>query len=189
MVPDRNSSINLGPGTGSDQKKTRNIVPPSHSSLGFDIQELLQTNLQRRSLTRRWRCHGSGARTFHSLPYFSTEFLCNWHKCVSLGQCCGSGSGFGIRYPVPFWSLDPGWVKNLDPDPDEQPRIIFPRAWTQFFWLQFLNSLMRIRDPGRKKIQIRDRKKFGSGTCRICNTESRYGYRVKSRASRNLAFV
>ncbi len=33
-----------------------------------------------------------------------------------------------IRHPVPFWSLDPRWVKSQDPDPGWTPRIIFPRA-------------------------------------------------------------
>ncbi len=65
-----------------------------------------------------------------------------------------------IRDPVPFWSLDPGWVKNQDPDPVWATQIIFLRAYKQFFGLKYLNFLMGIRDgknldPGWKK--------FGSG--------------------------
>ncbi len=53
---------------------------------------------------------------------------------------------------MPFWPLDPGWVKNQDPDPWWTTRIIFPR---------YLNSLILIRDgkdsdPGWKQ--------FGSAT-------------------------
>ncbi len=63
----------------------------------------------------------------------------------------GSGafltSGSGIR--------DPWWVKNQDPG--WTTRIIFPRASKQFFVLKYLISLTWIRDPGWKKIRIRDK--------------------------------
>jgi hypothetical protein len=61
----------------------------------------------------------------------------------------GSGAfltpGSGIR--------DPGWVKSQDPDPgsgirDEQPRSYFLELRNHFFGLKYLNSLMRIQDPG-----------------------------------------
>ncbi len=44
--------------------------------------------------------------------------------------------------------MDPGW----------KTRIIFLRAEKPFFWLKYLNSLMRIQDPGpgMEKIRIRD---------------------------------
>jgi hypothetical protein len=51
-----------------------------------------------------------------------------------------------------------------DPDPGLTTRIIFPRAWKQFFGLKYFNSLMgwekiRIRDPGWKKLEYRIRDK------------------------------
>ncbi len=56
--------------------------------------------------------------------------------------------------------------KNQDPYLGWTSRIIFPRAWKQFFGLKYLNSLMRFRDPeslwpwirdlGWKKIRIRN---------------------------------
>ncbi len=48
------------------------------------------------------------------------------HITAYIFQCCGSGSG--IRDLVPFWPLDPGWVKNQDPEPGWTTQIIFPRA-------------------------------------------------------------
>jgi hypothetical protein len=53
---------------------------------------------------------------------------------------------------------NPGWVKSQDPDPGWKTRIIFLRAEKPFFWLKYLNSLMRIRDPGSgmEKNQFRD---------------------------------
>jgi len=55
-----------------------------------------------------------------------------------------------ILDPVPFYPLDRGCVKSQDPD--EQPRSYFRELRNHFFWLKYLNSLMRIRDPGWKKI-------------------------------------
>ncbi len=52
---------------------------------------------------------------------------------------------------------DPGWVKSQNPDPDEQPGSYFRDLRNPFFGLQYLNSLMRIRDPGSWM------EKFGSG--------------------------
>ncbi len=60
-------------------------------------------------------------------------------------QCCGSGSGSGIRYP--------GWVKKQDPEPGWITLIIFPRALIQFFGLNTL-ILWCIRDG---KTRIRDK--------------------------------
>jgi hypothetical protein len=67
-----------------------------------------------------------------------------------------SGSVFRIRNPVPFWPLDPGWVKSQDPNPGfrirvEQPVSYYLELRNHFFGLKYLNSLMRIRDPGLKK--------------------------------------
>ncbi len=61
--------------------------------------------------------------------------------------------------PVPFypWIRDPGWVKIRiwiwDPNPVWTTRIIFPRAKEKLFGLKYLNSLMRIRDPGCKQFR------------------------------------
>ncbi len=46
------------------------------------------------------------------------------------------------------WIRDPGWAKNQDPD-------YFLELGNHFFGLKYLNSLMRIRDPGWTQ--------FGSG--------------------------
>jgi hypothetical protein len=57
--------------------------------------------------------------------------------------------------------------KNQDPDPGPgfTTRIIFPRAYKQFFGLKYLNTLMRIRDQGWKKFGfgIRDGKNSDPG--------------------------
>jgi hypothetical protein len=55
-----------------------------------------------------------------------------------------------ILDPVPFYALDRGCVKSQDPD--EQPRSYFRELRNHFFWLKYLNSLMRILGPGWKKI-------------------------------------
>jgi hypothetical protein len=51
--------------------------------------------------------------------------------------------------------MHPGWVKSQDPDPGSgiNNQDIFPRALKTIFLGKYLNSLMRIRDPGFK---IRD---------------------------------
>jgi hypothetical protein len=71
------------------------------------------------------------------------------------GPCqCGSWFGFrkyggsGIRFLFDSLIGDLGWVKNQDPDPGWTTRIIFTRAKKNFLGLKYLNSLMRIRDPG-----------------------------------------
>ena len=82
--------------------------------------------------------------------------------------------GSGIRDPVPFWSLDsgsgiqdrdPGWVKSQDLDPGsgsgmDNPDLISESWETIFCLLKYLNSFMRIRDPGSgmEKIWIRDQR-------------------------------
>ncbi len=80
-------------------------------------------------------------------------------------QCFGSGSG--IRDPVPFWPLDPGWVESQHPDPgsriqDEQPGSYFLELRNHFFGVKILKffdadpgsgmETVRIRDPGWKKV-------------------------------------
>ncbi len=63
-----------------------------------------------------------------------------------------------IRDWVPFWPLDPGsgMGESQHPDPGWTTRIIFFRALETivllFCGLKYLNSLMRIRDPGWKKV-------------------------------------
>jgi len=69
-----------------------------------------------------------------------------------------SGSVFRIRNPVPFWPLDPGWVKSQDPNPGfrirvEQPVSYYLELRNHFLGLKYFNSLIRIRswknsDPG-----------------------------------------
>ncbi len=68
-------------------------------------------------------------------------------------QCCGSW----IRDPMPFWPLDAGsgWVKIRIQIRDKLPGSYFRELKNHFFDLKYLNSLMRLRDPGWKK--------FGSG--------------------------
>jgi hypothetical protein len=71
-----------------------------------------------------------------------------------------------IRDPVPFWPLDPGWVESQHPDPGWTTRIICSNESLEtIFWLKFLNSLKRIRDPGWRQFGsgIREGKKVGSG--------------------------
>jgi hypothetical protein len=59
-----------------------------------------------------------------------------------------------------FWPLDPGWVNHQDPDPGYgsgmKSRIIFPKAWKQFFQLKMLNFLDADQDPGSGHPQIRN---------------------------------
>ncbi len=93
-------------------------------------------------------------------------------------QCCISGSG--TRNPVTFWPPDPGWTS----------RIIFPRAWKQFFGLKILKFVDAdpeyfwpwIRDG---KIRIRD-KHPGSETLILCKSERplSLGHRVPPSAVR-----
>jgi hypothetical protein len=80
-----------------------------------------------------------------------------------------------IRYLFNPWIRDPGWAKSQDPNPgsesgirirDEQPRSYFLELRNHFFGLKYLNSLMRIRDPGWKKFgsRIQDGKKSDPGS-------------------------
>jgi hypothetical protein len=73
-------------------------------------------------------------------------------------QCCGSESG--IRCLFDPWIRDPGWVESQHPDPGsgmniEQPGSYFLELRNHFFSflrLKYLNSLIRIRDRGWKKV-------------------------------------
>jgi hypothetical protein len=58
-------------------------------------------------------------------------------------QCCGSW----IRHPFDPWTR----VKIRIRIRDEQHGSYFRELRKQFFGLKYLNSLMRIRDPGWKK--------------------------------------
>ncbi len=75
-------------------------------------------------MPRTWR------RRKRSLPSSSLPRLSYRHV-----RCSNKNSVLRIRIgdPVPFWPLDPGWVKNQDPDPGWTTRVIFPRAYKQFF--------------------------------------------------------
>ena len=68
-------------------------------------------------------------------------------------QCCGSESGIRCLCP-----LDPGWVKNLDPDPGWTTRIIFPRAQKQLFWVKIHKFFDADSGSGMEKYRIRDGK-------------------------------
>ncbi len=75
-------------------------------------------------------------------------------------QCRGSGSG--IWESVPFWPLDPGSGMGKNSDPGWTPGSYFRELWNHFFGLTYLNSLMRVRNPGWKtlgSVMV----KFGSG--------------------------
>ncbi len=77
------------------------------------------------------------------------------HKVAKIVQITFSFANLfqcsSVADPVPFWPLDPGWMKNQDPDPGWTSRIIFPRAKKLFFGLKILILLFRhgsgIRDP------------------------------------------
>jgi hypothetical protein len=75
-----------------------------------------------------------------------------------------------IRDPVPFWPLDPGSGMGRKSASgsgirDEQPGSYFLELRNHFFGLKYLNSLIRIRDPGWRQFGsgIREGKKVGSG--------------------------
>ena len=82
---------------------------------------------------------------------------------VTYYQCCGSGSR-----PVIFWSLDPGWGKN--PDPERPSQIIFPRAQKQFFGLKILKffdaDIFLTQDTGWKN-RIRDKYPESATLCTV----------------------
>ncbi len=54
-----------------------------------------------------------------------------------------------IRDTVPFWPRDPGLVESQHPDPGWITRKPFFKI---VLGLKYLNSLMRIRDPGWRQI-------------------------------------
>jgi hypothetical protein len=98
-------------------------------------------------------------------------------------QCCGYG--FGIR--CLFGPLDPGSgtrKKIRIRIRDEQPGSYFRELKKRFFGLKYLNFLMQIRDPGKKKfgfgmrnIRIRD----PGLTSRIRNTVEMLAHLKKER--------
>ncbi len=89
----------------------------------------------------------------------------------SCEHCCGSGSG--IRCLFDPWIRDLRWVQSQHPDPGSGMNNLNHIFWSLetiflvFFGLKYLNSLMRIRDPGygMETVRIRDPgwKKVGSG--------------------------
>ncbi len=61
-----------------------------------------------------------------------------------------------IRNPVPFWPREPGvGKKSVEPNPGwTNPDYTYIRELrNNFLRLKYLNSLMRLRDPGMKKNQ------------------------------------
>ncbi len=68
-----------------------------------------------------------------------------------------------IRDPVPFLPLDPGWVKNQDPDPGLNNPDHFSESLEIFFWVKILEFFDAYPGSGMEKIQIRD-KHPGSAT-------------------------
>ncbi len=87
-------------------------------------------------------------------------------------QCCKSGSGIrdqgsGAFLTPGFGIWDPGSGSGTGKKSgfrsgirtrDGKPGSYFLQMKNHFFWLKYLNSLMRTRDPtsGMEKIQIRD---------------------------------
>jgi hypothetical protein len=78
------------------------------------------------------------------------------HACPQGVKVPGNGTQsfipvLRIRYPVPFWPLVPGWVKNQDPSGSgirsgmNIPDYIY-ESLEKMFGLKCLNSLLRIRD-------------------------------------------
>ncbi len=100
--------------------------------------------------------------------YYS--FIIPWQQWRVSTSVADPDPGSGIRCLFDPWIRDPGRVESKNPDPesgirDEQPGTYFLELRNHFFGLKYLNSLMRIRDPGWKnsdpgsgmeKFRIRD---------------------------------
>jgi hypothetical protein len=72
-----------------------------------------------------------------------------------------------IRYPIPFWPLDPGWVKNQDP---HQGRNILDHT-SESLETRFWARIRNLFDPGTgmEKFGSRIRDKHpGSATLHLC---------------------
>ncbi len=89
-------------------------------------------------------------------------------------QCCESG--FGIREPMPFWTLDQGsgmgkksWSGYGIRIRYEQPGSYFRKLKKLFFGLKYLNPLIRIRDPGLEKVGsgIRDKHSWSATLVKV----------------------
>jgi hypothetical protein len=87
---------------------------------------------------------------------------------MPMSQYCGSGSGIGCLFDP--WIRDPGWEKVSIRIRDEQPGSYFLELRKHFFLLflglKYLNSLMRIQDPGWRQFGsgIRDGKNLDPGS-------------------------
>jgi hypothetical protein len=64
---------------------------------------------------------------------------------------------------VPFCPLDPGWVKNQDPDPGKQPGSYFRELRNHFFWVKIPKFFDADPGYGMEKIRIRDGKNSDPG--------------------------
>jgi hypothetical protein len=83
----------------------------------------------------------------------------NRQKTLDFTSVADPGSGIGCLFDP--WIRDPGWEKVGIRIRDKQPGSYFFELRNHFFafWgLKYLNSLMRIRDPGSgmEKSRIRD---------------------------------
>ncbi len=67
-----------------------------------------------------------------------------WETRSQASTCCGSGSG--IRCLFDPWIREPG--SGMGKKIRIQPRSYFREHRNHFLGLKYLNSLMRIRDPG-----------------------------------------
>jgi hypothetical protein len=64
-----------------------------------------------------------------------------------------------VADPVPFWPLDPGWVKNQDPNPGWTTRKSYiPELRNKNFWVKILKFFDADPGSGMEKIRIRDGK-------------------------------
>jgi hypothetical protein len=68
-----------------------------------------------------------------------------------------------IRVPVPFLTPRSGMGKNQDPDFGMNITDYISESFKQFFGLKYINSLMRIQDPGIFLTRYPGWKKFGPG--------------------------
>jgi hypothetical protein len=77
-----------------------------------------------------------------------------------------------VADPVTFlpWIRDPGWVKSLDPDPDEQPESYFSELKNNFFGVKILYFFDEDSGSDMEKILIRD-KHPGSATLPVTNPD------------------
>jgi hypothetical protein len=134
-------------------------------------QRCIQTGIQIGKLVSRWASRHGDQKTWH-------EGMKRWHKggICSINTLTTGGdaliyicrmpkSVLRIRDPVPFWPLDPGWVKDQDPDPGSGMNILdhISDSLEAIFWVKSSLMWIRNRDPKSFWPWIRD-KHPGSAT-------------------------